>query len=507
MSDTASAHHQLSGTQWPTGFTARRAGQLAWVVVAAGVLLRLVVWWQARSVYLDEVNLLRNFLERDYAGLFRPLGYEQYSPPLFSVLMKAVIGVMGNGELAIRLVPLLAGCATLALFRGVALRWLPPVWAVLAVAFVAFGSLFIDYSTICKQYSTDALAAVAVLVLAERQARQPTLTGWAVLAWAVGGATVVWFSMPVVFVLAGVGVALAWTYRAVLLGPVAGQLGAMGACWAVSFLVYFKLLLQADAQSVDLQSFHHDACLAFPPRSGAEWQLLGSQLGGLVDKAFGKTILAIIVGGIGVAAGTAGLLRRPAAQTWLLLVPLVACLAASALHYYSLIARLVLFLLPLLLLLLFTGLGAAARWRPLGVALLLGTGLTLLNQQRLKYFVVPFQADFADARAGLAHVVQHQQPNETVFIYHNLAPVAYYYQHLHPRPLPLRNMVVETYRPTPHGDLLQQDVLALAAAGQRRVWLVYDQPDPWLRTWAAQHGTVTQLLEYHRGYAFRVDLR
>ncbi len=494
----------------PSGWLSPRlAGRLAWAVVAVGVALRLVVWGQARSVYLDEVNLLRNFLERDYTGLFRPLSYEQYSPPLFSVLMKAVVQVFGTGERAIRLVPMLAGCGLLGLFRGLAWRWLRPGWAVLAVAFVAFGGVFIDYATICKQYSTDGLVAVALLVLAERQARQPTLTFRAALGWAALGAALVWASMPAVFVLAGVGLMLAWQYRAQLRGAAGGRLVALGACWALSFLVYFKLLLQADAQSDYLQSFHHDAFLAFPPRSGAQWQLLGSQLGGLVDKAFGKTTLALVVAGIGAVAGVAQLLRRFSARSVLLLVPLVACLAASALQYYSLLARLVLFLLPGLLLLLFTGLQAVAgRWRWLGAGLAVGAVLTLANQQRLKHFVVPFQADYADARAGLAYVARQQQPGETVFIYHNLAPVAYYYQRLHPRPLALHDVVVEKFRPTPGGDadLLPQQLRALANAGRHRIWVVYDQPAPWLAAWAARHGTVSRRLDYHRGYAFRLDL-
>ena len=511
MSETAAAHSRalVNNDFWSGLLSPAWAARLAWAVAGVGVLLRLVVWGQARSVYLDEVNLLRNFVERDYAGLFQPLSYEQYAPPLFSVLMKAVVQAFGTGELAIRLVPLLAGCAMLLLFRGLALRWLPPLWAVLAVAFLAFGSLFIDYATICKQYSTDGLAAVGLVVLATRQLRAATFGPRAALGWALGGAALVWVSMPAVFVLAGVGVALAWHYRTQLRGPVSLRLLGVGATWALSFLVYFKLLLQADAQSDYLQNFHHDAFLAFPPRSGAQWQLLGSQLGGLVDKAFGKTALALAVAAVGAAVGVGQLLRRPSVRTWLLLVPLVACLAASALHYYSLIARLVLFMLPLLLLVLFIGFGVASRWRWLGGVLLVGTVLTLANQQRLKHFVVPFQADYADARAGLAYVAQHQQPGEPVFIAHSLAPVAYYYLHLHPRPLALRNVVVVQYRPTAGGDaeLLPPQLLSMAAAGQPRIWVVYDQPLPWLREWAASHGTVTQLLDYHRGYAFRVALR
>jgi hypothetical protein len=417
------------------------------------------------------------------------------------------VQALGVGELAIRLVPLLAGCGLLVLLRGLALRWLAPAWALLVVATVACSSLYLDYATVCKQYSTDSLVAVALLVLAERQLRRPAFTTPAAVAWAAGGAALVWAAMPAVFVLAGVGLTLAWAYRRAWWGPTGVRLVAVGLSWAASFLGYFKLLLQADAQSDYLQNFHHDAFLAFPPRSAAELALLGSQLQGLVDKGFGKTVVAMIVAGVGLLVGVGYLLRRPAARTWLLLVPLGACLAASALSYYSLVPRLMLFALPLALLLLGTGLQVlAARQRVAGVVLLLGGLITLGSQQRLKFFAVPFQADYADVRAGLQYVATHQLPQETAFIYHNEAQVAYYYMQLHPQPLVLRNAVVERYRLTPHDDVVQQDLLALAAAGQRTVWVLYDRPDPWLRDWAAQHGTVTQYQEFFRGYVFKVTL-
>ena len=492
-----------STSTWARAFSARRGRLVAWGLVALGVALRVVVWAQARSVYQDEVALLRNFLERDYAGLFRPLDYYQYAPPFFSVLMKASVGLLGNGERAIRLVPLLAGCAMLGLFGWLALRWLPAWWAALAVATVAFSSLYLDYATICKQYSTDSLVAVGLLVLAERQLRWPALTPVAALGWAALGAGLVWAAMPAAFALAGVGLALAWAYGRARPGRTLALLLLIGAAWAGSFLVYFKLLLQADAQSSYLQNYHHDAFLAFPPRSGVDWDLLGTQLGGLADKGFGKTVLAMALAGIGVLAGTWQLLRQPTARTWLLLGPVLSCLAASALRYYSLLPRLMLFWLPLALLLLLlglSGLGRLARW--VNVALLVLVAVVLTNQQRLKYFVLPLQADFADVRGALAYVAWRQQPGETTFVYYNEADPAYYYLHLHPHPIVLRNVVQETYRPTPHDDVTQQDLLALAAAGHRRIWLSYDRPDPWLRDWAAAHGTVSQLAEFHRGYAF-----
>lgn len=489
-------------------FSAPRGRQLAWLLVAVGVALRVVVWGQGRSVYLDEVALLRNFLERDYAGLFRPLAYYQYAPPLFSGLLKATVAGLGTSELAIRLVPLLAGCAMLALFCQLALRWLPPWWAALGVGTVAFSSLYLDYATICKQYSTDSLVAVGLVLLADRQLRRSSLTLAAALGWAALGAVLVWAAMPAVFVLAGVGLALAWAYRRSLPGaPLAGLL-LMGASWGLSFLLYFKLLLQADAQSSYLQNYHHDAFLALPPRSAADWHLLGDQLGALADKGFGKTVLAMALAGVGALAGLGRLLRRPTARTWLLLVPVLATLAASALRYYSLLPRLMLFWLPLALLLVLLGLeGLSRRVRATQVLALALVALVLTNQQRLKYFAVPLQADFADVRGALTYVAAHQQPGETAFIYYNEEAPAYYYLHLHPRPLPLRHVVVEAYRPTPHDDVLQQDVLALAAAGHRRIWLTYDRPDFWLRDWAAQHGTVSQLAEFHRGYAFLLEVK
>lgn len=481
-------------------------------VLVLGAALRLAVWGQARSFYLDEANLLRNYAERGYAGLFQPLRYEQYAPPLLSVLLKATTGALGYGERAARLVPLLAGLAALVLFGRVAWRWLTPLAAVLAAAFFAFGGIYVEFTATAKQYSTDVLVALALLGLADWQLRRPTLSYRATLAWAVVGAGAVWLSMPAVFGLAGAGLALAWRYA----GPAReapapwARLAGLAVAWGGSFGVYFGLLLNSDAHATNLQQYHDAYFLTFPPRSGAEWAQLGGQLLGLLDRAFGKTVLALMLAAGGFAVGAVGLIRRAPARALLLLGPLTAALAASALHYYSLIPRLMLFAMPALLLVCFAGLQTGLRRLGLGVAVLTLVLVALGNQQRLaSLFGRPFRTDFADVRAGLRFVAAHQRPGEMLFILPGVAPVAYHYQRLAPLQPTLRRAWTQSWRPDPGGDsaLVAVDAAGLVARGHRRLWFVSNLPDPWLRRWAEATGTVSQDTVFYRGYAFRWEAR
>lgn len=485
----------------------RYARALTGAVLLLGCALRLAVWLQQRSVYLDEVNLLRNIVERPYSGLFQHLDYAQYAPPFFLVLVKACVSLFGTGELAIRAVPLLSSIGALVLFRHLAGRWLPPLAAGLALGFVAFSKIYIDFATACKQYSTDALVCLALLALADKQLRRTNFSIRAAWGWAGLGAAAVWLSMPSVFVLAGVGAALLYQHRAAWRQGPGGRLAAVFAVWGLSFAVYFMLLLRADSQASNLQSFHREGFLVMPPHSWADLDLLGQQLAGIVAKAFGKTVLALVVATLGVGWAGATLWRQRPALAAMLLVPVAACLAASALHYYSLISRLLLFLMPMVVLLILWGVEhlPARRWlRPVA---LLAVVLTLLNQQRLQHLYVPFQADYADVRVGLAHVARHQRPGDTVFIYCNLIPIYYYYRFLHPRPLPLRAVVVNHYPTTAFDAGVARDLGQLLAAGNRRVWLVYDRPDPALLDWAARHGEVQQRIDFYKGYAFLLAAR
>src|SRR6266446_4256159 len=82
-------------------------------VIVAGAAARVMVWWQNRSLLIDEANLARNICEKRWAEFFRSLDYDQYAPPLFCLICKWVTKVLGNTELALRAFPLLCGLCSL----------------------------------------------------------------------------------------------------------------------------------------------------------------------------------------------------------------------------------------------------------------------------------------------------------------------------------------------------------------------------------------------------------
>ena len=81
-----------------------------------GSALRIAPFLIDRSLWLDEAKLALNVLERSPAQLFAPLDYDQAAPVGFLLLEKRAVMAFGEGERALRLVPLIAGLGALWLF-------------------------------------------------------------------------------------------------------------------------------------------------------------------------------------------------------------------------------------------------------------------------------------------------------------------------------------------------------------------------------------------------------
>jgi len=181
-------------------------------ILALGVVLRVWQYLGNPSLWIDELALGRQVIERPMLDLLiRPLDYNQAAPSGLLALIKAVTAVLGESEFALRLVPFVAALAALPAFLALVSRLLPPLAQGPALFFLAAAPNLILRGAEVKQYSTDVLAATAVVLLALRWLEQPTRgRGWALGATLAIGA---WCSHPLTFVGAGVLLPLALDAR------------------------------------------------------------------------------------------------------------------------------------------------------------------------------------------------------------------------------------------------------------------------------------------------------
>src|SRR5690349_22225807 len=85
-------------------------------MILLGVILRLRQYGTGRSLWIDEAMLALNIVNRNFAGLFKPLDYDQGTPLGFLLIEKFFNVILGKNELVLRLFPLMMGLAVLWLF-------------------------------------------------------------------------------------------------------------------------------------------------------------------------------------------------------------------------------------------------------------------------------------------------------------------------------------------------------------------------------------------------------
>ena len=107
--------------------------------VLLGVALRLWLYLENRSLWLDPAMLALNVIGKDPGQLLQRLDMNQAAPAGFLLASKAVGSLCDYSEYSLRLLPLAFGIAALVFFVGLSVRLLGPVRAPLDTR-VAFGA-------------------------------------------------------------------------------------------------------------------------------------------------------------------------------------------------------------------------------------------------------------------------------------------------------------------------------------------------------------------------------
>jgi Dolichyl-phosphate-mannose-protein mannosyltransferase len=351
-----------------------------WLLVAVGVIFRLLEYGDNRPLYKDEDLLLKNLVDLRILDFSTTLTENQLAPPGFLTVERIMVRLPLSDVWAARLIPLLCGIASLFLMRSVARRWLSPCAVPIAVGLFALDDWLVYYATEIKQYSSDTMLTLVALLLAFAAAdlsRRRLIT----LAWF--GMVGVWFSHPLAMVLGAVGTYLAgkaairrdWKKMLDLLG--------IGLIWAASFVACYFVSHRILSKDQFIWDWWDFAFLPIPPRSLADlsrdfWQVINIfNSPAWVVTPLGVLASAFLAMGL-FLIGSLSLGMRWRGGLYLLVAPLLFVLIASALRQYPFHGRLLLFLVPTIHLLVAEGAVALSRKR--GVMLTAALGLFLLIQ-------------------------------------------------------------------------------------------------------------------------------
>ena len=431
--------------------------------VSAGILLLAVlalgIYGMGRSLWLDEAWVANSIQEPSLAAMFDYPGWLQTSPPLFLLLARASVRVLGASNVAFRVVPLLLALAAAAGMLAVSRRLLRPSLALLATAVVAFDPTAIEYSRTLKPYSGELAATALLLLAAVRYLQQPDRPRY-------------------LWLLAAVAVAMPLAYSAVFLVP-----GIVFAIWRSGQILLLRDRPVASAQKwqvTDLPHPRRDLSLFNPasPEAGLSRDREGATMGLLPTNGdekhakgrmpgersvapsviFNRAVLAALAAGIllamywlsirpnlapelrafwavdadrGMTAGlwfalifcVAAAIRAGLRRDWPMIVCLLPCLllaASGALGWYPVSHRTRLFALPCFTLaVMMTVEDLLRRWsnrtaiNVAALALAIGIAGYAASAQVIERRAVP-EEDFA---AAVRFLESHVQPGDLVLVH------------------------------------------------------------------------------------------
>ena len=394
---------------------------IKYILILGASAILIKVWTDNRSLFLDELNLALNVAEiGQISGFFQPLDYGQYAPPFFLIFTKALVSLLGLHEMVLRVFPLFSAITCIIFFSRWISRYCLAERYLLVFSLFGFSFLIMQHGTEFKPYALDTCLAVVMMYFSSR-AQQ--LDKRRIILWTLAGAFVVWLSMPSVFILTGVGLyflSIHYNQSQKLIGIL-----IMIGVWLISFGVYVHELIYDAARSDYLQGYHEAYFMPLP------WEKGFSEVSLTFFRAIvGKTTIPLLMSIIAFIYGIVKLLQRDAKTALLYISPIVALMITSMFGFYSILDRLIFFIIPLFIVIMGIGLeGLSGLFKgksriPVAVVFLIVVGSALNFRSGLHYIKSEFQLE--ESRPVLKKMSE-QVDGEILVLTHDAAPSYKFY--------------------------------------------------------------------------------
>lgn len=327
-----------------------------WIIIVAGIVLRIAQFLYNRSLTEGEAALALNIVERSYLDLLKPLDYFQAAPVGFLFVQRCAVNAFGTAEYALRLFPLVTGIIALFFFYHCAKRILTKEAIPIALILFAVGDHLIYFSSEVKQYSSDVLCVLLIVTLfVAVQKNKPVLY---YLAYGLVGAVVIWFSHPAIFVFIACAVVLVLSliYRknfAALLLLCCGAVVAIA-----SFTTNYLVSLAPLSRTTVLLETWHKSFAPFPPTSLPDVYWYAYVFLRMFTFPVGLSQYELLLGVVAFVFGAIYMYRAEQKIITAFILAIIITLFASALRLYPFEGRLLLFLTPLIILLVAQGIAS-----------------------------------------------------------------------------------------------------------------------------------------------------
>lgn len=388
--------------------------------VVLGSTFRIVQYAADRSLWRDEAALALNIMDRSAGALLGSLAFAQAAPPAFLLVEKGLTHVLGSGEDALRLFPLLSSLAALVLFAVLARRVLARWTAALATLLFASAVDLTYYASEVKQYSSDVTATLVLLLIGVALYERPRRRARTTAAFAAVGCAAILTSFAAVFPAVAVVAVLAGREVSRRRWRVTPAL-AVSAVWGLASLLVVLASRHTTAGVTEsfketpgayVGSSAHSALASLrePPTA------LARDIGilPLPSPLYWAFVLLALV-------GLAGIARRRLAYAGMFAGAGLVMLIASRLHRYPIADRTILFLVPVVVLLAAEGVAVVAgvirrpsRGRTAFAAALALAVLALPGWRAFKLLVHP--GTHEEIKEAITVIRRDWRPGDTLFI-------------------------------------------------------------------------------------------
>ncbi len=403
------------------------------VVILLGIALRITEWFHRRDLMMDEVNVVRNVYERGLAGLLLPLDYDQYAPPLFLWMLKLCGWFWGYGEKAMRIYPLITSMVSLFLIVAVMKRLKATMAIYYPLAIFSFGYIYLRYANDVKQYAPDAMFALLIVYTAMGKDVFQRSRLRSFLLWGIGGAVIIWASMPSVFILASTGLAIFLASISQKRYDFTKVLLAVGCVWIVAFYAYYHFLLQQQIGSKMLTVFHEPYYIELHSFSDL-WNAHNKDLiRAWFEHACGTEVTIIQYLNLSLLlTGIVSIFRKDLTAAISIVLPIFMLFIACSLHAFTLMPRVCIFIMPFILVLMGVGLNAimSIKWPWLAVFIVPVSVVSLYRSQKLEVFKNRIEIDEMNVCIDFAH--QKGVVDTNIYLPELYRPTLAYYKDIHP---------------------------------------------------------------------------